>query len=534
MQPSRVVSRPDLVVVRDSNSGPVPPLAVRFDTLVSQGLRGLARRFFRYRDVTLVTYRLETVRRPLLTATIVRLLARRRARVEDRRGRSEAVTVGHLGGKVVAFAADAIRSPVLLASVARAVDQLDAQDWDRKLDQRGAPVYLRTDLWFGLRSGGSVAHIAGVVNCLEDAFGSKPPVVVTTDALPLIHPHIELHEVRAGSRYRDFPELSEFAATAEIERAAMSIFARRRVSFLFQRYSLNNFAGVALSKALRVPLVLEYNGSEVWMRRHWQRPLRHERLSLRVEDLSLKKADLVVVVSAAMRAEVVARGVNPGSVLVNPNGVDTDSYSPDVDGSAVRGHYGLSGRIVIGFIGTFGPWHGAEVLATAYARLLETRPDLRDALRLLLIGDGIKLAETKRRLEDAGVLGSVAFAGRTNQVDGPKHLAACDVLVSPHVPNPDGTPFFGSPTKLFEYMAMGKAIVASDLDQIGDVIVHDETGWLVAPGDASALAAGLATVVDDAVLRARLGRAARERAVVAHTWRAHTERIAAALKARYA
>ena len=53
-----------------------------------------------------------------------------------------------------------------------------------------------------------------------------------------------------------------------------------------------------------------------------------------------------------------------------------------------------------------------------------------------------------------------------------QYLAAYDILVSPHVPNSDGAPFFGSPTKLFEYMTTGKGIVASNLDQIGEVLKH--------------------------------------------------------------
>ena len=75
-------------------------------------------------------------------------------------------------------------------------------------------------------------------------------------------------------------------------------------------------------------------------------------------------------------------------------------------------------------------------------------------------------------------------------------MAACDLLASPHVPNSDGTPFFGSPTKLFEYMAMGKGIIASDLDQIGEVLEHDHTAWMVKPGDAESLMLGLKTMID--------------------------------------
>jgi glycosyltransferase involved in cell wall biosynthesis len=99
------------------------------------------------------------------------------------------------------------------------------------------------------------------------------------------------------------------------------------------------------------------------------------------------------------------------------------------------------------------------------------------------------------------------------------------VLCSPHVSNPDGTPFFGSPTKLFEYMAMGKGIIASDLEQIGDVLEHNRTAWLVQPGDIDGLAHGLGRLIDDAALRQALGTAAREEVVARYTWRAHTHRI---------
>ncbi len=91
-------------------------------------------------------------------------------------------------------------------------------------------------------------------------------------------------------------------------------------------------------------------------------------------------------------------------------------------------------------------------------------------------------------------------------------LACSDVCVSPHVPNPDGTPFFGSPTKLFEYMGLGKPIVASDLDQIGEVIEHERSGLLCPPGDVEAAAAAIRRLLADHELRARLGAGALERA----------------------
>ena len=186
----------------------------------------------------------------------------------------------------------------------------------------------------------------------------------------------------------------------------------------------------------------------------------------------------------------------------------------------------------IGFISTFQPWHGALVLARAFVALLAKHPEHRDIVRLLMIGAGAEADEARRIVEQAGVGDAVVFTGLVAQEEGPSYLAACDILVSPHVPNADGSPFFGSPTKLFEYMAMGKGIVASNLDQIGEMLRHGETAWLVPPADVQQLADGIDRLVRDPRLREALGAAARRDALAEHTWQAHVRRTLEALDAR--
>jgi glycosyltransferase involved in cell wall biosynthesis len=107
----------------------------------------------------------------------------------------------------------------------------------------------------------------------------------------------------------------------------------------------------------------------------------------------------------------------------------------------------------------------------------------------------------------------------------PALLDACDVLVSPHVPLDAGADFFGSPTKLFEYMAMGKGIVASRLGQIADVLVNEGTALLVEPGNAEELSQAIQRLATSRELRERLGAAARHLAVEGHTWKHNAQRV---------
>ncbi len=500
---------------------PLPPPqsgeeVVAFDEFAAAITSGrVIPQFARYGESRMLVHRIESSGRPLPLVLALRWMTRGAVRLEDTRGQQRTIDAATLARWIGQIVTEPFKIDALIRRVEHIVGTLERElPAPRRLnpDSSKPPLYLRSDLSFGVRAGGSVGHIAGVVNALSQI--GTPPILVTTDEIATLDANVEQHLVTPSEVFWNFKELPTLVMNATLEAEAVRALAGRTPGFIYQRYSLNNFIGVGGARQFGVPLVIEYNGSEIWMSRHWGRPLKHERLSERIELLNLRAADLVVVVSRPMRDEIVARGVDESRVLVNPN----------VSGAPVREKYGLQQSTVIGFIGTFGPWHGAETLARAYVKLRASNPALTASVRLLMIGAGATLDEVKRILSEGGALESATFTGLVPQEEGAGYLAACDVLVSPHVPNPDGTPFFGSPTKLFEYMAMGKGIVASNLDQIGEVLEDGKTALLTPPGDVDALASAMARLAADAALRECLGGEARRVALERHTWRAHTQR----------
>lgn len=381
-------------------------------------------------------------------------------------------------------------------------------------------------------SGGATTHFIGFLRGLAE--NGRSCMVLAGCKISFAIP-FPIVEIPARRKRFVFAESLMLSYNWRFAREAQKQLAGSRPGAIYQRHGRLVVAGVMLARALRVPLILEYNASEVWMAQHWD-PARFLPWVRAAEDAALAGATVIVTVSEVLKRDLMARGVSAGRIFVNPNGVDPFKFSPQSGGGGqVRARFGIEPKhTVVAFAGTFSYWHGVEVMRDAFRELLnrqaaeaETNPAAGN-LRFLLIGNGPLHAEMRNALREYEDRGWVAFAGTVAHDEMPACLNAADVLVSPHVPMPDGRPFFGSPTKLFEYMAMGKAIVASRLDQIEAVLEDGRTAILVPPGDARQLAAAILAACANAELRAMLGRNAREVALANHTWKRNA---AVALKA---
>jgi glycosyltransferase involved in cell wall biosynthesis len=379
-------------------------------------------------------------------------------------------------------------------------------------------TYLRSEpslRYMGAQVGGAAAHTSGVINGFVNAG------VDVTVVAPETPGGIERARVLEAPPRRIF-QLVYWPTLVDYSDQQAAVAPRSDV--VYQRYALGSFAGLELARRLDVPLILEFNGSEIWAEQQWGtgRVPFGDALSA-LERRHLQDASLVVVVSDVLRDELVAQGVERERILVNPNGVDVERLA------RVRAHppaewrrrLGRPEAPTVGFIGTFGLWHGVRLLPSIIGAVAAERPDAR----WILVGNGPLFDEVRDEIRSRGLSGSVELTGVVPHERAVELLAACDVCVSPHVPNPDGTRFFGSPTKLFEYMGLARPIVASDLEQIGEVIDDGRTGLLCPPGDAAAAAAAVVRLVGDEALRRRLGDAALAEARSTYGWDAHSRRI---------
>lgn len=293
--------------------------------------------------------------------------------------------------------------------------------------------------------------------------------------------------------------------------------------FLYERYALGNFAGVLAARRFGVPLLLEVNAPLAEERRRFG-GLTFPGLARRLERAILRAADRVLVVTGVLKEMLVADGADPRRIVVVPNGVDLAQFRDVAGPDEAKARLGLDGKIVLGFTGFCRDWHGldrvVELLAAGAGPLAKAH--------FLIVGDGPACPDLLALAADRGVRDRVTVTGVVPRERIAEHVAAFDVALQPAVTS------YASPLKLFEYMALGKAILAPDVPNIREVVADGESAALFAPDDDGAFGAALRRLAEDAPLRARLGAGARELIESRpFTWdhnAARIERIAGELK----
>jgi glycosyltransferase involved in cell wall biosynthesis len=292
---------------------------------------------------------------------------------------------------------------------------------------------------------------------------------------------------------------------------------------VYERNSLFRSGVARASRRLGLPYILFVDADEL---------LEHDTLGIgltgllrwRAKDLfrfNLRTADRVLCVSDATRDRLVnIWNVAPEKVVVFPNGVDVDRFTPDLESAAsVRRTLQTEGGPSIVFVGGFYPWHDVNTLLAAFALVVTDVP----SARLVLVGDGAARPAAGRRVTELGLQDRVIFTGAVPHAEVPAMLAAADVAVAPY----GGTSgdFWLSPLKVLEYMAAGTAVVTTRLGQLAQVVSNGVNGLLVPPGDPVALATALGRLLGDDAFRAALGRRAREDAVQRHSWAFYASRL---------
>ncbi|MBX4211212.1 MAG: glycosyltransferase family 4 protein [Candidatus Yanofskybacteria bacterium] len=207
----------------------------------------------------------------------------------------------------------------------------------------------------------------------------------------------------------------------------------------------------------------------------------------------LKKGYKLVVISEGLRQRFLEFGFPPERVLTAHDGIDLEEFTVHETKEVLRKELNLPlGKKIIGYVGqltTFGREKGVASLLEAFKAIHKQHPE---SLLLIVGGSG---PDIQHYQEASGTNEAILFAGYKPHTSVPRYLAACDVLAMPY-PDTEHYRVFMSPLKLFEYMASGRPIIATDLQSIREVL-NEKNAVLVAPDTVDALSEGLLHLLED-------------------------------------
>jgi len=336
----------------------------------------------------------------------------------------------------------------------------------------------------------------------------------------------QLKEIRWLRRYAHAPRL--WLRNLSLYRREAAFLRAYQPDVVLAVSSFGTIAPVWSTRRLGLPLVLFCEAPLVY-----EYSLFHTEfcpyglLSAWLEGYACRHASQVVCISEILKGYLLRCGGPATKYWVVPNGADPESFCPRLPDEELQRQLDLAGRTVLGFVGTFQFIADVSRFFRIIAEISRCRPEVA----FLWVGRGAAAADLRQAFADAGLLSACRFVGPIPHEQIPRYLSLMDVVWAPYRGD---YLFYGSSMKMLEYMAAGKAVVATALGQIKELVHDGCNGLLYEPEDWPGLAVKLEALLTDPDLRHRLGQEARQTILRGWTWQHQARRLAKVLAAAVA
>lgn len=293
---------------------------------------------------------------------------------------------------------------------------------------------------------------------------------------------------------------------------------------IHERFNLLALGGAWASRKLGIPFVLEVNADLLEQRKFKGIPERGLRRLFAewATRMCFDTAAKIICISEGLKDHLSKKwNIEASRLTVLPCAADMEAFGANHDTQVVRRGLGLTTEPIVMWVGGFYPWHDLDLLLRSFTLVLQSHP----SAKLVLVGDGQTRQSVAQKVQEDGLQQSVIMTGAIAHTSVPEILSIADVAVVPSAPVSASHGGTGTPLKLFEFMAAGKAIVATAQNQAAEVIQEGHNGLLVEAGNVNRFAESILTLLNDPVERVRLGQNARQQAIKLYSWEEYTRRL---------
>lgn len=306
----------------------------------------------------------------------------------------------------------------------------------------------------------------------------------------------------------------------------IKLIVRNHFDIVYTRNVAKGIIGLFVKKIRKFKLVVEVNSisPDEWklidnqLKSRGKRFRRLKRIFFKnLEIIVFKKADAVIVVTQGIKDYLIDCGVNINKIWIIENGANTDLFYPVKESNILNKikselHL-IDNEKIVQFVGNLAPWQGVEYLVYAVPLIINECPKTK----ILIVGDGILKDKLELLSNELNMEHYILFTGTISYENIPEYMNISDVCVAPFVRTRNETMGL-SPLKIYEYLACGKPVVASNIKGVGDLLENSNSGITVIPEDSVMLANAIIKLLKDKQLREQMGNNGRKLVVNNYSW----------------